>query len=74
MNSQLTKALVPSILIAVLFPMIPTAIVSITWLATFGGFDFMVVVRSTPMVLLSGLIACVSVIAAFVHFDNEYGI
>jgi len=72
MNSQLTKALVTSILIAVLFPMIPAAVVGITWLATFGGFDFMVVVRSIPVVLLSGLIACVSVIAAFINFDDQY--
>lgn len=74
MNPQLTKALVTSILIAVLIPMTPTAIVGITWLTTFGGFDFMVVVRSTPMVLLSGLIACVCVIAAFVNFDDQYRI
>jgi hypothetical protein len=47
MNSRLKNALVTSILIAVLFPMIPTAVVGITWLATFGGFDFMVVVRTT---------------------------
>lgn len=74
MNSQLTKALVPSILTAVLFPMIPAAVVGITWLATFGGFDFMVVVRSTPMILLSGLMACTSIIAGITHFDNEYGL
>ena len=74
MNSQLTKALVPSILTAVLFPMIPTAVVGITWLATFGGFDFMVVVRSTPMILLSGLMVCTSIIGGIAHFDNEYGI
>ena len=74
MNPQLTKALVTSILIAVLFPMIPTAVVGITWLATFGGFDFMVVVRSTPMILLSGLMACVSVIAAFIEFDDKWNL
>ena len=74
MNPRLTKALVSSILIAVLFPMIPTAIVGITWLATFGGFDFMVVVRSTPMILLSGLMACTSIIAGIANFDYEYGL
>ena len=74
MNQQLTKALVTSILIAVLFPMIPTAVVGITWLATFGGFDFMVVVRSTPMILLSGLMACTSIIGGVANFDDKYGL
>ena len=74
MNPQLTKALVTSILIAVLFPMIPAAVVGITWLATFGGFDFMVVVRSTPMILLSGLMACTSIIGGVANFDDKYGL
>jgi len=74
MNPQLTKALVTSILIAVLFPMIPVAVVGITWLATFGGFDFMVVVRSTPMILLSGLMACTSIIGGIANFDDKYGL
>jgi len=74
MNSRLINALVTSILIAVLIPMIPAAIVGITWLATFGAFDFLVVVRSTPMILMSGLMACVSVIAAFVDFDDRWNL
>ena len=74
MNQQLTKALVSSILIAVLFPMIPAAVVGITWLATFGGFDFMVVVRSTPMILLSGIMACTSIIGGVANFDDKYGL
>ena len=74
MNPRLIKALVTSNLIAVLATMIPTTIVGITWLATFGGFDFMVVVRSTPMVLMSGIMACTSIIGGIAHFDNEYGI
>lgn len=74
MNSQLTKALVSSILIAVLFPMIPSAVVGITWLATFGAFDFMVVVRETPMVLMSGLMACISIIGGIANFDDKYGL
>jgi hypothetical protein len=74
MNSRLKNALVTSILIAVLFPMIPTAVVGITWLATFGGFDFMVVVRSIPMILLSGIMACTSIIGGIANFDDKYGI
>jgi hypothetical protein len=74
MNSRLTNALVTSILIAILFPMIPTAVVGITWLATFGGFDFMVVARSIPMILLSGIMACTSIISGIANFDDKYGI
>jgi len=74
MNSRLKNALVTSILIAILFPMIPTAVVGITWLATFGGFDFMVVARSIPMILLSGIMACTSIIAGIANFDDKYGI
>lgn len=70
MNSRLKNTLVTSILIAVLFP----AVVGITWLATFGGIDFMVVIRTTPIILLSGIIACISIIAGIDNFNDNYGI
>ncbi len=73
MNSKLINALVRSILFAVFFPMIPSIVIGIAWLCSFGGFEFLSVVRTTPMVLLSGLIACVSVIDGFVEFEDKYG-
>ena len=74
MNSQLINALVKSILIAVLFPMIPTAVVGVTWLASMGGFEFFTVVRAMPMILLSGIMACCSIIGGIANFDDQYGL
>ena len=54
-----------------IMPSIPMQIVGLTWLLTFGGFDFLLVVRSIPMILLVGILSLLGVIAGVSNFSDS---
>ncbi len=54
-----------------IMPSIPMQIVGLTWLLTFGGFDFLLVVRSIPMILLVGVLSLLGVIAGVSNFSDS---
>jgi hypothetical protein len=63
MEEMKTLNVVESLIVMILAPAIPVIVVGLTWLMTFGGFDFLMVVRSFPMIALVGLLSLLGVIA-----------
>tara|TARA_R110000824_G_scaffold395580_1_gene596354 strand:+ start:798 stop:1010 length:213 start_codon:yes stop_codon:yes gene_type:complete len=62
---------IESLLMMFIMPSIPMQIVGLTWLLTFGGFDFLLVVRSIPMILLVGILSLLGVIAGVSNFSDS---
>ena len=62
---------IESLLMMFIMPSIPMQIVGLTWLLTFGGFDFLLVVRSMPMILLVGVLSLLGVIAGVSNFSDS---
>ena len=62
---------IESLLMMFIMPSIPMQIVGLTWLLTFGGFDFLLVVRSIPMILLVGVLSLLGVIAGVSNFSDS---
>ena len=62
---------IESLLMMFIMPSIPMQIVGLTWLLTFGGFDFLLVVRSMPMILLVGILSLLGVIAGVSNFSDS---
>jgi len=62
---------IESLSMMVIMPSIPMQIVGLTWLLTFGGFDFLLVVRSMPMILLVGILSLLGVIAGVSNFSDS---
>jgi hypothetical protein len=58
-----TLNVIESLIGMILAPSIPVIVVGLTWLMTFGGFDFLMVVRSFPMIGLVGMLSLLGVIA-----------
>ena len=57
MEETRTLNIIESLIVMILAPAIPVIVVGLTWLLTFGGFDFLVVVRSFPMIGLVGMLS-----------------
>ena len=62
---------IESLIMMILVPSIPVIIVGLTWLMTFGGFDFLVVVRSFPMIGLVGMLSLLGVIAGLSSISDN---
>ena len=62
---------IESLLMMFIMPSIPMQIVGLTWLLTFGGFDFLLVVRSIPLILLVGILSLLGVIAGVSNFSDS---
>ena len=62
---------IESLVMMFIMPSIPMQIVGLTWLLTFGGFDFLLVVRSIPMILLVGVLSLLGVIAGVSNFSDS---
>jgi hypothetical protein len=62
---------IESLLMMLIMPSIPMQIVGLTWLLTFGGFDFLLVVRSIPMIGIVGVLSLLGVIAGVSNFSDS---
>jgi len=62
---------IESLLMMLIMPSIPMKIVGLTWLLTFGGFDFLLVVRSIPMIGIVGVLSLLGVIAGVSNFSDS---
>ena len=71
MEEMRTLNLIESLIMMILVPSIPVIIVGLTWLMTFGGFDFLVVVRSFPMIGLVGMLSLLGVIAGLSSISDN---
>ena len=67
-----TLNVIESLIVMILVPSIPVIIVGLTWLMTFGGFDFLVVVRSFPMIGLVGILSLLGVIAGLSSISDNW--
>tara|TARA_R110000803_G_scaffold57459_1_gene115374 strand:+ start:1352 stop:1585 length:234 start_codon:yes stop_codon:yes gene_type:complete len=66
-----TLNVVESLILMILVPSIPVIVVGLTWLMTCGGFDFLMVVRSIPMVGLVGVLSLLGVIAGLSSISDS---
>ena len=71
MEEMRTLNVIESLIMMILVPSIPVIIVGLTWLMTFGGFDFLVVVRSFPMIGLVGMLSLLGVIAGLSSISDN---
>lgn len=72
MEETRTLNVIESLIVMILVPAIPVIVVGLTWLMTFGGFDFLMVVRSFPMVGLVGLLSLLGVIAGLSSISDNW--
>ena len=72
MEEMRTLNVIESLIMMILVPSIPVIIVGLTWLMTFGGFDFLVVVRSFPMIGLVGMLSLLGVIAGLSSISDNW--
>lgn len=66
-----TLNVIESLIVMILVPAIPVIVVGLTWLMTFGGFDFLMVVRSFPMIGLVGMLSLLGVIAGLSSISDN---
>ena len=71
MEETRTLNVIESLILMILVPSIPVIVVGLTWLLTFGGFDFLVVVRSFPMIGLVGMLSLLGVIAGLSSISDN---
>ena len=71
MEETRTLNVIESLILMILVPSIPVIVVGLTWLMTFGGFDFLVVVRSFPMIGLVGMLSLLGVIAGLSSISDN---
>ena len=62
-----TLNVIEIILMTLIIPAIPALVIGMTWLLSFGAFDFLMVMRSTPIVVITGLLAGASIVAAIAN-------
>jgi hypothetical protein len=67
-----TLNVIESLIGMILAPSIPVIVVGLTWLMTFGGFDFLMVVRSFPMIGLVGMLSLLGVIAGLSSISDNW--
>ncbi len=67
-----TLSIIESLIVMILVPAIPMIVVGITWLFSLGGFDFLMVMRSFPMVGLVGLLSLLGVIAGLSSISDNW--
>ena len=67
-----TLNVIESLIMMILVPSIPLIVVGITWLFSLGGFDFLIVMRSFPMVGLVGILSLVGVIAGLSSISDNW--
>ena len=67
-----TLNVIESLIVMILVPAIPVIVVGLTWLMTFGGFDFLMVMRSFPMIGLVGMLSLVGVIAGLSSISDNW--
>lgn len=72
MEETRTLNVIESLIVMILVPAIPVIVVGLTWLMTFGGFDFLVVVRSFPMIGLVGMLSLLGVIAGLSSISDNW--
>ncbi len=72
MEETRTLNVIESLIVMILVPAIPVIVVGLTWLMTFGGFDFLMVMRSFPMVGLVGLLSLLGVIAGLSSISDNW--
>ena len=63
---------IEGLIMMILMPAIPVIVVGLTWLMTFGGFDFLMVVRSFPMIGLVGMLSLLGVIAGLSSISDNW--
>ena len=71
MEEMRTLNVIESLIMMILVPSIPVIVVGLTWLMTFGGFDFLMVVRSFPMIGLVGMLSLLGVIAGLSSISDN---
>jgi len=71
MEETRTLNVIESLIVMILVPAIPVIIVGLTWLFSLGGFDFLMVMRSFPMVGLVGLLSLLGVIAGLSSISDN---
>ena len=71
MEETRTLSVIESLIVMILVPSIPVIVVGLTWLMTFGGFDFLMVVRSFPMIGLVGMLSLLGVIAGLSSISDN---
>ncbi len=72
MEETRTLNVIESLIVMILIPAIPVIIVGLTWLFSLGGFDFLMVMRSFPMVGLVGLLSLLGVIAGLSSISDNW--
>ncbi len=72
MEETRTLNVIESLIVIILVPAIPMIVVGITWLFSLGGFDFLMVMRSFPMVGLVGLLSLLGVIAGLSSISDNW--
>ena len=72
MEEMRTLNVIESLIGMILAPAIPVIVVGLTWLMTFGGFDFLMVVRSFPMIGLVGMLSLLGVIAGLSSISDNW--
>jgi len=71
MEETRTLNVIESLIMMILIPAIPEIVVGLTWLFSLGGFDFLMVMRSFPMVGLVGLLSLLGVIAGLSSISDN---
>ncbi len=67
-----TLSIIESLIVMILAPAIPMIVVGITWLFSLGGFDFLMVMRSFPMIGLVGMLSLLGVIAGLSSISDNW--
>ena len=67
-----TLNVIESLIMMILMPAIPMIVVGITWLFSLGGFDFLIVMRSFPMIGLVGILSLLGVIAGLSSISDNW--
>ena len=65
-------SIIESLIVMILAPAIPGIVVGVTWLFSFGGFDFMMVMRSIPMIGIVGGLSLLGVIAGLSSISDNW--
>lgn len=71
MEETRTLNVIESLIVMILVPAIPGIVVGITWLFSFGGFDFLMVMRSFPMIGLVGMLSLLGMIAGLSSISDN---
>tara|TARA_R110000744_G_scaffold35095_4_gene81529 strand:+ start:3644 stop:3865 length:222 start_codon:yes stop_codon:yes gene_type:complete len=72
MEEMRTLNVIESLIMMILMPAIPMIVVGITWLFSLGGFDFLIVMRSFPMIGLVGILSLLGVIAGLSSISDNW--